>query len=84
MEIDTNKGEKRAFLAVNLLMGIKKLPSYRDYWSSMPELRDHFINQKLPSDRFIQLLGHFHLNDNSRYHSFQGVTMITSTKFAQF
>nr|CAH7713898.1 unnamed protein product [Callosobruchus chinensis] len=61
----TSKEEMGAFLAVNLLMGIKKLPSYRDYWSSRPELRDLFISQTLSRDRFIWLHGHFHLNDNS-------------------
>lgn len=46
-------------------MGIKKLPSYRDYWSSQFALRDHFISQSLSRDRFIWLLGNLHLNDNA-------------------
>lgn len=32
------------FLAINLLMGIKRMPSYRDYWSSSPELNDAYIS----------------------------------------
>jgi len=32
--------EMKQFLGINILMGIKKLPSYRDYWSSICEMRD--------------------------------------------
>jgi hypothetical protein len=32
--------EMKQFLGINILMGIKKLPSYRDYWSSIYEMRD--------------------------------------------
>lgn len=61
----TNSSEIKAFLSANILMGIKQLPSYRDYWSSRAELRDNFISELLPRDRFIWLLGNLHLNDNS-------------------
>ena len=39
--------EIKIFLAINLLMGIKRSPSYRDYWSSRGELRDSFIASKM-------------------------------------
>jgi hypothetical protein len=28
----TDNKEMKQFLAINILMGIKKLPSYKDYW----------------------------------------------------
>lgn len=64
--VRTTTEEMKVFLALNLLMGIKKQPSYRDYWSSMPELRDHYISSKMSRDRFAWHLGNIHLNDNSQ------------------
>lgn len=61
----TNHDEIKTFLGIHLIMGIKKLPSLRDYWSSRPELRDMYVSSCMPRDRFIWLLRHLHLNDNS-------------------
>lgn len=61
----TSKKEIQIFLGINILMGLKKLPSYCDYWSSKPELRDSFISGAMTRDRFAWLLGHIHLADNS-------------------
>lgn len=63
--LPTNSNEVKTFLGVNLLMGIKRLPSYRDYWSSKLELRDHYIGSVISRDRFAWLLGHMHINDNA-------------------
>ncbi|KAJ8938954.1 hypothetical protein NQ318_019410 [Aromia moschata] len=62
--IHTNAKEMSTFLGINLLMGIKKLPSYLDYWSCS-ELRDQFISSNMSRDRFKWLLGNLHANDNS-------------------
>ena len=35
------------FLGINLLMGIKKMPSYRDYWANEEALRDEFISSRM-------------------------------------
>lgn len=61
----TNEREIRAFLGINLLMGIKRMPSYKDYWSSCPELHDSFISSIMTVKRFGWLLGNIHINDNS-------------------
>lgn len=53
------------FLGINLLMGIKKLPSVRDFWSSNELLNDSFISKQMPVKRFTWILGNLHLNDNS-------------------
>lgn len=47
-------------------MGIKKLPSYRDYWSSSLELRDSYIASTMSVNRFGWLLSNLHINDNSK------------------
>lgn len=45
-------------------MGIKPLPSYRDYWHSSPDLRDHYISGLMSTNRFGWILSNIHLNDN--------------------
>ncbi|XP_022168644.1 piggyBac transposable element-derived protein 4-like [Myzus persicae] len=47
---------------LNILMGIKRSPSYRDYWSSAPDLHDSYISQLV--NRFGWLVPTIHLNDN--------------------
>ena len=47
-----NRQEITAFISVNFLMGVKLLPSYRDYWSSRLELRDSYISSAISRDRF--------------------------------
>ncbi|KAM7293048.1 piggyBac transposable element-derived protein 4 [Ixodes scapularis] len=60
----TTEQEMRSFLGLNLLMGIKRSPSYRDYWSSAPDLHDPFISKIRTVNRFGWLLSHLCLNDN--------------------
>ncbi|KAL3225635.1 hypothetical protein MRX96_025673 [Rhipicephalus microplus] len=62
--VPTTDKEMRAFLGLNLLMGLKRSPSYRDYWSSAPDLNDPFISKVMTVNRFGWLLSHLHLNDN--------------------
>ncbi|KFM77001.1 PiggyBac transposable element-derived protein 4, partial [Stegodyphus mimosarum] len=57
--------ELATFLAINILMGIKKLPSYRDFWSSDELLHDNYVSKQMPVKSFSWMLSHFHLNDNS-------------------
>lgn len=61
----TTAREINAFLGINLLMGIKRLPSYKDYWSSAPDLHDSYISSIMSVKRFGWLLAHLHINDNS-------------------
>lgn len=35
--VPTTDKEMRAFLSLNLLIGLKRSPNYRDYWSSAPD-----------------------------------------------
>ena len=52
------------FLGINILMGIKKLPSYRFYWSTDPKLGDSFKSNLMLRHRFDWFLSNLHLNDN--------------------
>lgn len=61
----TNSDEIRAFLGLNLLMGIKQYPSYRDHWSTAPDLHDPYISRIMTLHRFGWLLSNIHLNDNT-------------------
>lgn len=63
--IPTTLDEMKCFIGVNVLMGIKRLPSYKDYWSARNEIRDYFIASCMSRNRFSWLLGHLHLHDNS-------------------
>ena len=61
----TTEKEIRTFIGINFIMGINKLPSYRDYWSTVPYLRNAYICRLMTVNRFGWLLSHIHLNDNS-------------------
>lgn len=60
------KDELKIFLGINILMGIKKLPSYRDYWSANPQLHDSYISSLVTVNCFGFFLSHMHINDNSK------------------
>lgn len=61
----TTHEEMKLFLGVNILMGVKKLPSLKDYWSAQYEIRDTYISKVIPRDRFYWLLANLHFADNS-------------------
>jgi len=50
--------EIKIFFRINMVMSMKKLPSYRDYWSTSSDLHDYYIMQM---NRLGWLLGHLHL-----------------------
>lgn len=62
--LPVTKTEMKSFLGINILMGIKQLPSLKDYWSANDELRDNYISSKMSRNRFMAILGNFHVNNN--------------------
>ncbi|XP_069995618.1 piggyBac transposable element-derived protein 4 isoform X6 [Penaeus vannamei] len=58
----TTVAELKIFLGINILMGIKKQPSYQDYWSTNPCFRDHYITNAMQRDRFIWFLANLHMS----------------------
>lgn len=59
------KDELQLFLGINIMMGVKRLPSYRDYWSSNPQLNVPYISSVMTVVRFGFILGNLHISDNS-------------------
>lgn len=57
--------EIKIFFGINMFMAMKKLPSYRDYWSTSSDFHNHYIAPLIQMNRFGWLLGHLYLNDNS-------------------
>ncbi|GFV67108.1 piggyBac transposable element-derived protein 4 [Trichonephila clavipes] len=46
-------------------MGIKRVPTYRDFRSTKEILHNAFVSGKMPMRKFIWILGNLHLNDNN-------------------
>lgn len=61
----TDTSELDVFVALNLIMGIKRLPSYKDFWSSAPDLHDHYTSSYMSENRFSWFLSNIHINDNT-------------------
>ena len=53
-----------AFLGINILMGIHKLPKMRDYWSVDEGLGNTLIQKTMTRDRFLEILQNLHFADN--------------------
>lgn len=60
------KDELFIFIGINILMGVKKLPSYRDYWSANIQLHDSYVASLMTVNRFGFFLSHLHINDNMK------------------
>lgn len=60
------KDELFIFIGINILMGVKKLPSYRDYWSANTQLHDSYVASLMTVNRFGFFLSHLHINDNMK------------------
>ncbi|KAF0758339.1 piggyBac transposable element-derived protein 4-like [Aphis craccivora] len=63
--IPATKQELKTFLGLNILMGLKRQPSYRDYWSTAPDLNDSYISKQMTVNRFGWFLINIHCNDSS-------------------
>ena len=63
---DVSAEEMQSFVGIQLAMGIVRLPSMHDYWSTNPILSAPGIVKGMGRNRFRSILSHLHLNDNSR------------------
>ena len=50
----------RAFVGLNIAMGVKDLPEYRDYWSEEPVLHDAFVAGVMSRRRYEKLVQYIH------------------------
>ena len=56
--------EMRAFMDVNILMGIHQKPQTSMYWSTVPFLANSGIQSVFPHERFEALSRYLHLNNS--------------------
>ena len=62
----TTPQEIRAFIGINMIMGIDRKPSIAHYWSTDPFLGNQGIQSVMPRERFEALCRYIHLNDSTR------------------
>ena len=60
---ETTCEEIRAFVALNVLFGIKSLPETRLFWSKNPYLGVPAVQKVMPRNRFEKILQYLHLNN---------------------
>ncbi|XP_067826911.1 piggyBac transposable element-derived protein 4-like isoform X1 [Heptranchias perlo] len=63
--IPTDAHEIKAFLAINIMMGIKQLPRISLYWSQDTALRCPWVSSAMSRDRFWKINQYLHLRDNT-------------------
>lgn len=54
-----------AFIGINFIMGYNRLPSWKDYWSTSPDLGVKLIAESMPRALFDKILVNLHCNDNT-------------------
>ena len=62
---NTTLAEMRAFLALNILMGINKLPRVELYWSSDKFIGNVGVSNVMTCNRFKKILQYFHVSDRN-------------------
>ena len=65
-QFQISKEEFCAFLGVNLLMGINKLPTMKSYWSVDEGLGNSLIQKAMKRARFLEILQNIHFADNHK------------------
>ena len=59
----TDGDEMKAFVGINILMGLKQMPEYNDYWSNDPMMNDSYIASRLSKNRYEKLSQFFHCSN---------------------
>ena len=60
----TTDMEIRAYMSVNIMMGIKRLPAMWCYWSTNPAYGCQWISSTMPQTRYLKLSQYLHIRDN--------------------
>lgn len=63
LNIDSH--ELLAFLGINVLMGYVVMPSWKDYWSTSPDLGSLLVINTMSRSRFENILNNLHINDTT-------------------
>ena len=59
----TTADEIKAYIGINILMGIAQLPEGRDYWSSDQLLHNDYVAKRFSRNRFEKLSRYLHISD---------------------
>ena len=62
---DTNVPEMRAFLGINILMGINQMPEADMFWSTNQFLGNSGVTNTMTCNRFQKILQYFHTADRA-------------------
>ena len=65
-EFKISEEELRAFLGVNIVMGINKLPTIKSYWSVDEGLGNPVIQKAMTRGQFLEILQNIHFADNHK------------------
>ncbi|XP_060562864.1 piggyBac transposable element-derived protein 4-like [Ruditapes philippinarum] len=57
--------EMRAFLGINILMGINQLPEAKMYWSTDPLIGNTAVSKIMTINRFQQIMKYLHVSDRT-------------------
>ena len=60
---DVTCHEIRAFLAINIVMGINHLPTLEAYWSTNPALGCEWISATMSKNRYMKINRFLHVNN---------------------
>ena len=64
--MDVSEEEVKVVFGIHMAMGLVRLPSLRDYWSTNPRIGTPGIVKGMGHNRFRSILSHLHLSDNTR------------------
>jgi hypothetical protein len=62
--IDVDEADIKAFIGLQIIMGIHQLPHLKNYWSSDPILGVPAVSNVISAKRFKKIVENIHLNDN--------------------
>ena len=65
-EFQTNEQEMRAFLGINYVMSINKLPTIKSYWECGQYVGNEGIRNVMSRSRFEDILQNLHFSDNTK------------------
>ena len=63
--VPVTRAEMKAFIGINIIMGITKLPQVALYWSSDDFFRNQGIKKVMTKNRFEEITCYLHFNDSS-------------------
>lgn len=61
--VETNADEMKAYVGINIAMGLHSLPEYKDYWSEDTLLQVPYVSKIMTRTRYEKLCQYFHVTD---------------------